>query len=105
MRRIEISKFSRFPFGRLPSHGPNSGERFREELLMPAIRDEDRVVVVLDGANGLSPSFLEEAFGGLVRLGVSAAEIHDKVEIVSDSDPSYIPEIWGYVDDAAAHAG
>lgn len=65
---IDVGRdFSRFPAGRLRSDGRYSGERFREEFLVPALRKGGRVTVDLDGAVGYGPSFLEEAFGGLVR--------------------------------------
>jgi len=63
--------FSRYPAGRYRSDGPFSGERFREELLVPALLEADsagsELVVQLDGTTTYSSSFLEESFGGLVR--------------------------------------
>jgi len=74
-RTISIAEeFSRYPAGRTRRDGPNSAERFREEILIPALtraqETNDRVVVVLDGVYGYSSSFLEETFGGLVRRKV-----------------------------------
>lgn len=66
---INIAKqFSPFPAGRVREDGKYSGMRFREEILTPALRKYKRVKVVFDGVAGLGSSFLEEAFGGLVRL-------------------------------------
>lgn len=63
--------FSAFPAGRISADGPNSGERFREELLRDRISDaianDSKVLVVLSGIQSCGSSFLEEAFGGLVR--------------------------------------
>lgn len=59
-----------FPGGRFRNEGPNSGEEFRDDHLVPALKDEkryDRVQVIFDGVAGFGSSFLEEAFGGLVR--------------------------------------
>ena len=68
MKQIDISKnFSDVPAGRYKTDGPNSGERFRNDLLMPALQTGEKVGVILDGAEGYGSSFLEEAFGGLVR--------------------------------------
>lgn len=68
MKQIDISKnFSDVPAGRYKTDGPNSGERFRNDLLVPALQTRERVEVILDGAEGYGSSFLEEAFGGLVR--------------------------------------
>lgn len=94
--------FNPFPFGRYPTHGDWSGQRFREEWLLPALKEEKFLVVDLDGARGLSPSFLEEAFGGLVRSGYSAKEILERLQIKSARDPSYIDTIQKYIRAARA---
>ncbi len=62
-------QFTRYPGGRFRSMGPHSGEAFRDDVLIPALlRDpEGEVVVYLDGVAGYPASFLEEAFGGLIR--------------------------------------
>jgi hypothetical protein len=68
MKRHEIKlveKFTDAPGGRYRIHGDHSGEQFREELLEPALREYDEVMVDLDGALGLPASFLDEAFGPL----------------------------------------
>jgi STAS-like domain of unknown function (DUF4325) len=53
--------------GRYRADGPQSGEDFRDRLLLPAYRGSERLVVTLDGITGYTASFFEEAFGGLVR--------------------------------------
>ncbi|AHG64334.1 STAS-like domain-containing protein [Advenella mimigardefordensis] len=81
---ISISKqYSRFPAGRYRKDGPYSGERFRDEILIPALRDNQEVTVDLDNVMGFGSSFLEEAFGGLMRHGVSYETIVDKLHIKS----------------------
>lgn len=72
---IDIAKvFSRHPAGRVPADGPNSGERFRDEILVPALKeamersDSTPVIVDIDGCRSFGSSFLEEAFGGLARV-------------------------------------
>jgi len=63
--------FTRYPGGRYREDGEHSGEEFREDVLVPALEraraSSGRVIVVLDGVTGYPSSFLEEAFGGLVR--------------------------------------
>jgi hypothetical protein len=71
--RISIaSDFSRTPGGLYAVDGTYSGETFREEVLWPAIQsipaNYDHITVILDDAVGYPSSFLEEAFGGLVRV-------------------------------------
>ena len=87
--------FSKHPAGRFLSDGPFSGERFREETLIPMIQalDAEEVITIhLDGTRGYGSSFLEESFGGLIRkLGVSAI---DKIKFISNRKNSYL----GYID-------
>ena len=72
------SDFSQYPAGRTRRDGPNSAERFREDILIPALQKAlaagVRLVVELDGVYGYSSSFLEETFGGLVRRKVFASK-------------------------------
>lgn len=92
------SDFARSPSGRYLTDGPNSGERFREELLYPALAG-DQVEVVLDGVLTLGSSFLDEAFGGLVReKGLTPKELRNKLVIKSRLD-TYVNKIWSYIDD------
>ena len=91
--------FSRSPSGRYFSDGPNSGERFREEFLYPAILS-DKVEVILDGVLTLGSSFLDEAFGGLVReKGIAATELRKKLVIKSAGLETYVSRIWSYIED------
>lgn len=90
-------QFSRYPAGRYLSDGPYSGEKFRTDFLIPAMEaDKERFVVELDGARGYGSSFLEEAFGGLVRAGYPADEILARIDLRSE-DASLIEEIREYI--------
>ncbi len=89
--------YSPFPAGRFRSDGPFSGEKFRDEILVPALKSFDLVEVKMDGAFGFGSSFLEEAFGGLVRRhAVSATEALRRIRIDS-SDESLVEEVMGYI--------
>lgn len=73
MQHIDIGRdFSKFPGARFKKDGPHSGEEFRSEKLLPALRaakeSSDKVTIQLDGVIGLPSSFLEEAFGGVYRV-------------------------------------
>ncbi|KAA0011493.1 DUF4325 domain-containing protein [Billgrantia pellis] len=99
MKTIELAKvFSRYPAGRYKSDGPFSGEKFREEMLLPFINNEDLVVIVLDGAMGYGSSFLEEAFGGLVRKLKNKDIVKKKLVLVSKEDPFLVKEINSYIE-------
>lgn len=93
--------FSEFPFGRYPDHGPHNGARFRDEFLVPHLKRDEGVIVDLTGARGLAPSFLEEAFGGLIRAGLTADQIDRLLVVQSRTDPSLVQEIRYYIMDAA----
>lgn len=104
MTQINVAvQFSRRPVGRHLSDGDSSGEAFRRRLLLPALEDTSPVEVILDGVAGYPSSFLEEAFGGLVRYhDYSAADLRRRLSLVA-RDPAfetYKDEIWTYIDEA-----
>lgn len=88
-----------FPGGRYRTDGPHSGEAFRDDVLAPALLDEAQyteVSVVFDGVAGFGSGFLEEAFGGLVRVhGMDREFLRNRLRIDAKDD-----ELMGYVDDA-----
>ncbi len=78
--------FSDVPSGRHLADGEFNGERFREEWLVPALEKEDVVDVVFDDAEGYGSSFLEEAFGGLVRAhGYTKEFLAKHLRLIADS--------------------
>lgn len=96
------SDFSRFPAGRYTTDGPYSGQGFLENNLIPALQNNGSVKIVLDGTMGYGSSFLEEAFGGLVRLKKwPLSVLLNNIEFVSDDEPDLVDEIRGYMRDAA----
>lgn len=97
---IDIGKdFSRYPAGRYETDGPFSGELFRTRFLVPILNNNQQVAIELDGTAGYGSSFLEEAFGGLVRLGYSSTQIKTAITLHSE-DPSLLEEIEEYILDA-----
>lgn len=102
MKIVNVAKdFTRFPSGRFKKNGSTSGEAFRETHLEPSIRDGQMVTVELDGTIGYGSSFLEEAFGGLVRtLKLPPGKLQHQLKLVT-TDPALLDEIWGYVKDAS----
>ena len=101
MRTIKMGRdFSPCPGGRVREDGPRCAEAFREDTLRPALDAEDVVVLHLDCAEGYGSSFLDEAFGGLVRSGrYTAGELHRKLRLDS-RDEVLVREIWSYIDHA-----
>lgn len=102
MKKIDIGvDFSRTPLGRYhPKDGPNTGERFRSEFLVPALRSGDTVIVRIDQAEGYGSSFLEEAFGGLIRKeGFSASTLKEKlkIECLNPNYAFYEAAIWRHI--------
>lgn len=93
--------FTKTPGGRCREDGEFSGEQFRKELLAPkyleAVRRNVKLVVDLDGVAGYATSFLEEAFGGLVRE--MKAKISDGLRLQSENQIR-IQEVRGYIADA-----
>lgn len=101
-KHINIAtQYTRSPAGRFRSDGPFSGERFRDELLLPAFKDSaDLVEVNLQGVLGFGSSFLEEAFGGIVRHGfIGRDELINRLIIRSDVN-TYERRIKKYINDA-----
>jgi STAS-like domain of unknown function (DUF4325) len=103
MSKLNIARdFSKFPAGRYTTDGPFPGETFR--LLLVDALGRGPVTVVFDDTFGYGSSFLEEAFGGLVRLcGFSASDLHSRMTIET-GDPSLSEEVWSYIDSASPEA-
>lgn len=104
MKTIKLADWTRTPGGRFKADGPFSGEAFREDKLVPALEPEPgvgaRVTVDLDGTLGNPASFMEEAFGGLVRVsGFSVERLMRQLTIVS-KNPLDAAEAWQFATDA-----
>lgn len=97
--------FSRIPGARFPQEGDHSGQEFRTQVLLPKLREaidkKDTLRVILDGTAGLGTSFLEEAFGGLIREdNIPYDKVQSTLELISEEDEDYIEEINQYIKDA-----
>lgn len=95
---IHVAKeFSKYPSGRTRSDSRYSGEEFRERFLISPLRQGKKVNIFLDGTLGYGSSFLDEAFGGLIRkdmfaVGALESQLH---LITKYSDLDW--EIWSYI--------
>lgn len=103
MLTIKIaSDFSRAPGPRYISEGDNSGELFRGVHLFPkvekAIATHQELLVDLDGTAGFATSFLEESFGGLIRVNlVPLAKLDGVLKLKSIEEPELKKEIREYM--------
>lgn len=81
MAKILIARdFSPYPAGRYLEDGEFNGTTFRQDYLVPALKNFECVEVVFDGVTGFGSSFLEEAFGGLIREeGMDKKSLDDKL--------------------------
>ena len=103
MKIINIAEsFTDAPGGRNKTDGKYSGEEFREKFLEPAFDQQNEIITIeLDGTFGYPPSFLEEAFGGLVRIKKwTKDEILERLEFISNEDSSLPEKIKNYIRDA-----
>ncbi len=98
---IDVAKdFSRTPGGRYISESKWSGEEFRQNHLEPPLRLGKTITVDLDGVVGITSSFLEEAFGGLVR--VFGVDIVKRISFVAPTRPTRARKALEYVQRAIA---
>jgi len=101
---INIARdFSVTPAGRFIKDGPFSGEDFRKKLLEPHFinKSTEKITINFDGVEGYSTAFLEEAFGGLVRIfGVEV--VKNRLSFISVEDPILIKEVNHYIEKAKA---
>jgi hypothetical protein len=106
MRSVSIARdFSSTPGGRFNRDGPFSGEAFRTRYLEPAIDAGETIEIDLDHVAGLPSSFLEEAFGGLLRTRAGLSAVVRKSVIVRAAEPDlqpYVALINRYMDEAMA---
>lgn len=102
MSIIDIAKdFTLFPGGRYISDGDYSGEEFRNKFLVPALKSNEIIDIYLDGTRGYGSSFLEEAFGGLVRLHFNPEMLRERLNLIT-SRPALKEEILDYIQQAGS---
>lgn len=104
---LKVAEFSSTPFGRYREDGPESGQVFREDVLLPALAKHRQVIIDVDGVAGLPSSFWEEALGGLIRSGLGQQELEERLRLTT-SDPSldvFTRLGWRYIREAASKQG
>lgn len=102
---VVLTDFSPTPGPRKIVEGKFSGEEFRQSYLEPklkeAIEKQTKLFIDLDGTAGYGTSFLEESFGGLIRVNkYSYEEILSHIELKSEEESYLIDDIMWYLEDA-----
>ena len=103
---INICKdYTDTPGGRYISQGDFSGQDFRNKILEPkyieAVKKGEKLKIDMDGGYGYGSSFLEEAFGGLIRaLDKDYEQALEVIEIKSNDEPKLIEDITRYIKNA-----
>lgn len=86
---IDLAKdYSKYPAGRFHEDGAHNGEDFRKLILVPKLEEltknnnSEKLIIDIDGVRVFGSSFIEEAFGGLIRLGYyTSQELQDLIEV------------------------
>jgi hypothetical protein len=101
MVEIYIKDFTTSPGGRYEKEGNFSGEEFRTKFLEPHFSSglEEKIDIYLDGTEGYPSSFLEEAFGGLVRKIGNKEAVKNKLNFITNDSILKI-EIQNYIEKA-----
>ncbi len=100
---MRVKDFTKFPGPRYIRLGKHSGEEFRNTILIPAIQENGSIIVDLDGTIGYGSSFLDEAFAGLVREGISDDIVMELISNLKSNDyPELLQEIEQYVKEELA---
>lgn len=97
--------FSRTPGPRYRDEGKNSGQELREDHLMGLLKtcqlSSHKLEINLDGTAGYATSFLEEAFGGLIRNDkIKLETLNSMLTFVSTEEDYLIDDIWAYIQEA-----
>lgn len=111
MKIVIAEDFAPHPIGRYRVDSDVSAQRFREEFLLPKLKEavarNERLDIIFDGLAGCSSSFLEEAFGGLYsaeQLSIPLDELKKTMNITSTQGHyrPFIENTWEYIESAAA---
>lgn len=108
VNKIELvvaKEFSKTPGPRLIKEGEYSGELFRQRVLLPKFKEAKEkglmLRIDLNGTAGYGTSFLEEAFGGLIRReGFSFEDVIKIIELISSEEEYLKDDIREYMKDA-----
>lgn len=98
------TEFYKRPLGRYRTQGTYTGEAFREDHLVRLLKElkaNDKLTLDFSGVTMNGSSFLEEAFGGLIREHKYSKEYLESVlELSFPRRPSLEQKVWQYISDA-----
>ena len=98
------TEFYRRPLGRDRSQGTYTGEAFRDDVLIKKINSlapNEKLDIDFTGVTMSGSSFLEEAFGGLVRKCGFKKDYLKKILVFNfPRRPSLESKVWSYINDA-----
>lgn len=81
-----VEKFGRHPGGRYKKDGAHSGEKFLEEVLLPAEAANRKTLLDLAGVSGFATSFLDGSFGEFAaRFGIPRFDELFQIETGDDA--------------------
>lgn len=87
--------YSKNPYGRINEDGEYNATKFRDTYLVPLLVSQIYIIVDFDSCNGFASNWLEECFGGLVRMGFNKEYLTNHIKFVDDSIEL---ECLGYID-------
>ena len=86
--------------------GSKHGEAFRKTVLLDLLQGDRVITFDFDGTTYVGPSFIDEAFGGLIRKERLAPQyVRDHVKVASRRDPTIVTEFNRALTDAEREAG
>lgn len=105
MKIYVATQYTRTPNARFEHQAKGqSGEGFRDKLLLPYLKEciqkQEILDVHFDGCLGAGVSFLEEAFGGLIRKGISYEDTQKYLRIIWNGNPRKKLQAEGFINKA-----
>ena len=98
---IKVLEFSDMPHGRDDDDGQYNGQKFRRNILLPALKAHDIVEIDFEGVKGCGSSFADESFAGLItHEGFSKEEVIRRISY-KYKYKSVIKNIYKYIEEAA----
>jgi len=98
--KVKVCDFSKTPNARYRDDGDYSGEEFYEIFLkngfQQSVKNNEKLIVDLDGTEGYATSFLDEAFGRLAEE-FGPLYVLDNLQIISNEEPDWLDEITTYI--------